>query len=313
MGFSPLMKSMSNVWSTMLSKGLPGNATASVTQSGRKSDEKSLSTDDKKDEFVVVPKASPPSKIPGLSQDELIALFKSSRGSEDARGEQDVKKHWQYISADTAVPTAAATTANIINAIPQGTSSNYTRLGLAVRGHHVTLRLKIYWNNTSSSPASNVGYTALLQPVRFVVYIDRMPPVGGSIWAENVLPPIGASSLMNTTGVTGTFGATDFNTLAVPNLNTHGVRYHILHDKVYVAQKVSNLFNGSDVCAANVEVHEIHIPLGWTTRWYGTSSTDLMENSLEYQIITDVGSTTWQAAPRWSLGVDYSYSDIAVE
>jgi len=281
----------------------------------RKVDSKDSSSDDDCDVpatkiLPASPVLSTPSLIPGISQEELTLIYAASRARSGEYYERERYKHYQAVVGDQAIPSAAATTATVINAIPQGTLSNGNRLGQSIRGRHLTFKLRVDWENTSNSPSASVGITAELQLVRFVLYIDRMPGIGASIWAENINPTTGTNSLVTTGGATGTYGAPDNNTNALWNLNTHGTRYHILLDKVIRPKAISNLFNGAYVCASANAHYTFHMPVDWVTSFYNTGGTDLIENSLEFHIVHDIGNSTWQTPPRYSYSLDYTYSEV---
>lgn len=87
--------------------------------------------------------------------------------------------------------------------------------------------------STDSSQLAQIG----LPKVRVVFFIDNMTilsstapaPNVGMVWAENVNPAVSFNALMNTLGATN---PTSINSIAPYNLNTHGYRFHILHDEV---------------------------------------------------------------------------------
>lgn len=284
----------------VLQAGMQKSPAASVAPS-RDVEEKRDATD------APTPSASPPSKIPGLSTDELRALYEATVG-----GGSNKHKHYTAASANTPISSAAATTADLLSGIPQGSGSNEQRLGLQVRLKRIAIRGRLDWLNVANGPTASVGVVAQMLPVRIILAVDKMSAVGATIWAENVLPPVGDSSLVTT--IAGSNPLT-LNSVAPYNYNTHGTRYHILHDKVYLPETTASpLFNGTYVSCSGMKTFEIYADLhDMLATWYSAVGNQLLTNSVEMTYVCDDptgGGASLQQYPKIQYISSLTYEEV---
>lgn len=279
----------------VLQKSLPGDAPASESRG------------DVKDDYFVVPSPAPlapvlsgPSRLPGISADKLLAAY-----MEGGRGKISGKyKKWTSVTALAAISSAAANTAYLLGTVPQGTTSNFARLGTQIRMHSLTWRGEFFWAaNTAKANGVAANQTV---PIRLTIYVDKMPALGGSTFAENLVTPVSFASIF-TTNAQGE----GYNSVAPYNLNTHGTRYDILVDEIIRPRNQFAVTDGTTVWAGAAENREFHIPLhGKLCSYFNTAGTDLLENSLEYMIECDAivaGQTLPNFQSMWTL----NYEDVA--
>lgn len=263
------------------------------------------SADDRSSESKSLLATPTPSRVPGLSQDELKLLYESlgSRGS--LRGYPSKHKHYQNFTAAAPIQSLAATTANLLTAIPLDTTlPNNARQGMQIRVKHLTMRGQIFWLN-AGAVANSVG-TLEANPVRIVVYVDKQPQLGGSIWAENLVVPLTFNSL--TVQLTG---GDAVNTIAPYSTITHGTRYEMLLDKQIQPNHWAGVTTGAagTTYAAGRQHFEFSIPMDMTITYYANGALAVLENSLEYHIITDT-LQAGQVAPNWMMAYDVTFEDL---
>lgn len=284
----------------LLQTGVRGTPAAPIAQ---KCDaKKSVDENDNKDDRLSTSSSS--SSIP----DDVRNIYKELFASQGSRR----LKHLQFLTqALTSIATAANTAPTLINTIQQGSGSDGFRLGLSCRMHHATVRMQIQWWNTADTPTTNVGRLGWLQPVRVVFFIDKMPPLLSS-WAENTsFPPTGDGGLVDTLNVTN---PTYYNTIAPYSINTHGTRYHILHDEVIHPKKGSPVttFNGNSVAVSAQCNYEWFLKLNCMTTWFDTTGGNVLENAVYYQVMTDASASSaagYTQLPKFQCMVDIAYSE----
>lgn len=167
-----------------------------------------------------IPKTPSPLPLTDEQKRELFSLYTSGKGAEVAR----IRKFTDYVLNGQPVASSASTPATNLSLIAQGTQP-YQRIGNTLkltRGH---LKCRINW------AVQGIDYKAQEpHPVRLIVFIDRMPVIDvPTLATDNLLTANGDISALL---ITESAGAA-FNTIAHWNPNTHGTRYHILHDRVY--------------------------------------------------------------------------------
>jgi len=268
-------------------------------------DEKSDKPDDKTKLIPSASSSSSSSRIPGVSQDELYAFYTEvlyARGGRSSR-----HKHFDAYLTTTAMSPTITTPATSMFDLAQGTSPNYARQGSQVRVKKISLRIRVRWINTAVSPGANVDQTGTLYPVRWIVYVDRMPSIAGPTWAEDAVPPVGNNAIMNVLGA-----GVSYNTCASYNVNTHGVRYRILHDKIERPEHQVYSFNGTQVALTCVKVLEFHHDCDFLTSWYGNGSTTQLTNNIGFHIMPDnlPGATTTQQYPQYNAMWSIMYEEV---
>lgn len=136
-----------------------------------------------------------------------------------------------------------------------------------------------------------------------------MPLAGAPSWAEDVNPAVSYLSLVNTLGA----GSSN-NTVAPFNINTHGTRYKILHDKIIHPKGFLEAANGTTVSAAAQVCHEYHATgLNHMISWYDNNSTTFVENPIEFFIMSDLLDNTYQTpSPNYCASWDIMFDDVTV-
>lgn len=249
--------------------------------------------------------SSPSTAFSGLSDTEIYALYSDSRRGQPARN-----KHFQDYLAATAIISGASQTANPMCLIAQGTGSNGARLGLQVRIKSVNFRIEVKWDQVFNSPGANVDLSGSLYPVRLVIFSDRMPGIGLPNWATNTSPAADVSSLVNTLGA-----GSAVNMVAPWNINTHGVRYKIYHDRLIYPKNNVFVFNGTAVGPVATNCHEYHAThLNHMVSWYDTNNNHWIDGPLHFAIVTEFLDATWQApsAPIYVASWDIEFDDVTV-
>lgn len=225
----------------------------------------------------------------GLTEEQILQLY----GADLTGGGK--KKRSQFGSGLNPIPSAAATTATIISNIGQtpGQDNYYQRLGSQIRSHHLTFKIECFWRAYNGGSAlSNDNLNC--PPIRLLVYWDKMPALGATVWAENVVPPASYAALMNTVGL-----GEAYNSICSPSYNTHGTRYEFLVDEVITPvgegfPSVVETGTGSATTFATVTARRnFHINLkNKLSTYYGTGGSTNLQNQLEYILIADLGSST---------------------
>lgn len=296
--------------SALLPAGVRGTPAAPVAQ---KSDAKK---DDEK--YVLVPSASPPSSsaLPQFTEDELFKIYRGLSGSRGRR-----HKRLMLAGSLTQCAATAATTATRVLLLAQGaTTADGLREGASVRVHRCTIRFQILWQNTTApnSGVNNVNTIAQL-PVRFVMFLDRMPAIGSTTWAENTsFPPAGNAAIVDTLNMTN---PTWYNSIAPYNINTNGLRYHIFHDKViYPGVNFQSIFVRDGVSGAETSYavsgahtnHEFTAEPNCVSTWYDETAGNILENTIGFHLIADTHSSvsTNRQLPYFNYTADISYSEL---
>lgn len=236
-----------------------------------------------------------PSRIPGLSQSQIAAFYDELYAFRGSRAPTRHKHFDNYTTVTTMSPTITTPATSMFD-LAQGTSSNGSRQGQQVRVKKISLRITIKWTNTAVSPGASVDQTGTLYPVRLVVYVDRFPAIAGPTWAEDASPPVGNNAIMNCLGA-----GVAFNMTAVPNVNTHGVRYRILYDRIINPEHQVYSFNGTQVALTCIRTVEFHHDCDFLTSWYNTTSTSQISNNIGFHIMPDnlPGAGTTQQYPTY--------------
>lgn len=265
-----------------------------------------LATDDDGKKSVVPATSAPPSVGPfdGLTSDQIFEVYAATmrRG-----GQRPRNKHFQDSIVNATIQSAAASVFDSMCIIAQGTGSNGARLGLQVRVKSLVLRGIVEWWNTATNPTVNVGVITQFPPVRFVIFYDRMPAVGSPIWAENSSPATGNAAIVNTLG-----NGQAYNSTAPWNINTHGVRYHILYDKIIKPHSFLSSFNGSSVAASATTNFEVNMHMDHMISWYNTSGTAWIDGTIGFFVMCDIPVATWQQNPIFSGQWSLEFDDVTV-
>jgi hypothetical protein len=210
-------------------------------------------------------------------------------------------KQFTVAAGNLAAQSAAGGTPTYLNSIVPG-SDYYQRLGRSVTMIRHTVHIETAWSGVSQVFA-NVDTPF----VRVSLVYDKMPALS-QIWAENVIPPTGATALMNTEG-----GGTDFNSVAIPHEITHKVRYEILKDRTVIPEVKNFLnagvagtnyvFNGSSIHHYDTNMH------GRKCVWYAAGGTNLLSGQMLMWLTTDATSNAYYAPTSKYISTIYFKDD----
>lgn len=159
------------------------------------------------------------------------------------------------------------------------------------------------------STAGPAGVQATAMPaVRLMCYMDKVPAIGSTVWAEDVNPVAGFASLVTTMGQ-----GNKINSIAPYNYNTHGTRYEILHNSVHLPKwDYVGIAAGDYSISMASHNFEIILPMhGKIQTWYGDSYTECLLNQPEWTYVIDQYDTaTMNCDSEIVWYVDTMYEDV---
>lgn len=212
---------------------------------------------------------------------------------------------------DAYQATTSTSSVSPTGALQTGTEF-FQRLGRVVRVTKVTMHgiAVTYWKGTKQP--LNVANVACQPALRITVYVDRYPLLGGTTAiSDDALSTAynDYNSLFSTLGAVSSLGDGITATLALPNLVTHGTRYHILRDERFSpinpgegASGTGTLNSGANCYASPHVMREFKwdIPCDIKVIYYddtNSAGTWILENALEIKVFQDdlpTGATlTW--------------------
>lgn len=202
------------------------------------------------------------------------------------------------VSGLTSAPTS-------LISIAEG--SDYTnRIGRVIKILNSKIRLNLWADYPTGIQPGPAQFA--ISDVRVIVFLDRFPIIGTPTLAADAEPTTDFKAVLNTLGSTAAGpSATNgmLNTRAPFNLNTHGTRYHILHDEVYNIYK-----NGAVAAAYNSTVYpmiaaskviDLDIPHHYKVEFYGTAGNALLTNGLYIYVLQNYpDGAVWQSGLNWN-------------
>lgn len=233
---------------------------------------------------------------------ELIAIYRSKQLQSGSGGGGGGKhKHFQGI-IDQAVPTATTTIAVPLNAMPISPSFA-GRVGLTVHQSHIQIRGRITWDETASASRGTQD------PVRVVLFWDSMPQLT-QYWSTVGASATSADFAAVTTAL-ATGGLSRHNTVQSFNYNTHGFRYHILRDEVFIPKAVMNLIvPGSFEGQQGEAMFDWHVHLDKHTQYSDLSNPgSLNTNALLLHFMAGTSAST-NVVPEIIIATDLAFNDM---